>query len=133
MEVKRISELKYITTDGAPAAVGPYSQGVVNQGVLYCSGALPLDPASGEAVEGSIADQAERCLLNLEAVCQGAGTSLDRALQVTVYTTQIELFGEINAAYTAFFENRGLPARVTIGAAELPLGARVEISAVVAI
>lgn len=133
MEVKRISELRYITSDGAPAAVGPYSQGVVSGGVLYCSGALPLDPSSGKPVEGSIADHASRCLLNLEAVCQEAGTSLDRALQVTVYTTQIDLFGEINAAYTSFFENKGLPARVTIGAAELPLGARVEISAVVAI
>lgn len=128
-----MSEVKYVSTDGAPAAVGPYSQGVVSDGVLYCSGALPLDPATGAHIDGSIGAEADRCLQNLQAVCAAAGTSLDRALQVTVYTTQIELFGEINNAYAAFFEGKGLPARVTIGAAQLPLGARVEISAVVAV
>lgn len=127
-----ISELTYVATDEAPAAVGPYSQGVVRDGTLYCSGALALDPATGEMIEGTIGEETSRCLTNLEAVCKGAGTSLDRAMQMTIYTTQLEKFGEINAAYAEFFEGKGLPARVTIGVAALPLGGRVEIAAVVA-
>ena len=128
-----MSELRYVATDGAPAAVGPYSQGVVNDGLLHCSGALPLDPQSSTLIEGSIGDQARRCLANLEAVCAAAGTSLDRALQLTVYTTRLERFAEINAAYADFFAGKGLPARVTVGVAALPLDAEVEIAAVVAV
>lgn len=126
-------EPSVIATDKAPAAVGPYSQAVRHAGTLYCSGAIPLDPASGELVEGPIGVQARRCLDNLEAVCEAAGTSLARALQVTVYTTDLARFGEINEAYAEFFSARDhLPARVTVGVAALPLGAQVELSAIVA-
>lgn len=128
-----MSELTYVNTAEAPAAVGPYSQGVVREGTLYCSGAIPVDPETGTLIEGTCADEARRCLLNLEAVCRRAGTSLDRALQMTVYTTRLDQFAEINAAYADFFAGKGLPARVTIGVAALPVGARVEISAVVAV
>lgn len=126
-----MSELAIVHTDEAPAAVGPYSQAVAYGDVVYCSGAIPIDPATGKLIEGDLAAQTERCLNNLAAVCRAAGTGLEKALQVTIYTTRLEGFAEINEAYAAFFpEHR--PARVTIGAAALPLGAEVEIAATVA-
>lgn len=122
-----------IATDRAPAAVGPYSQAVAYGGLLYCSGAIPLDPQSGELVEGQAGVQARRCLDNLQAVCEEAGTSLGRALQITIYTTDLSQFGEINEVYASFFAaGEHLPARVTVGVAALPLGAEVELSAIVA-
>lgn len=124
---------RIVATDRAPAAVGPYSQAVVHDGVLYCSGAIPLDPETGELVDGPIGAQARRCLDNLEAICEAAGTSLSRALQITVYTTDLARFAEINEAYATFFaDGEHLPARVTVGVAALPLGAPVELSAAVA-
>lgn len=125
--------LEKVETDRAPAAIGPYSQAIVHDRTVFCSGAVPVDPATGKLIEGSIADEADRCLANLQAVCEAAGTSLDRAVQLTVYTTELERFADINAAYAAFFEGRSLPARVTVGVAALPLGSRVEIAAIVAI
>jgi 2-iminobutanoate/2-iminopropanoate deaminase len=127
-----MSDLRTISAPDAPAAIGPYSHAVVSDGHLYCSGALPLDPSTGELVGGSVADEATRCLENLGAVCRAAGTSLDRAVRMTIYTTQLELFAEINEAYGAFFANHA-PARVTIGVAALPKAARVEIDAIVAL
>lgn len=128
-----MTELATVETDRAPAAIGPYSQAIVHDRTVFCSGAVPVDPATGDLIDGSIADEADRCLANLQAVCEAAGTSLDRAVQLTVYTTELEHFAEINAAYGAFFEGRGLPARVTVGVAALPLGARVEIAAIAAV
>ena len=121
-----------ITTPDAPGAIGPYSQAIRHGDLLYCSGAIPLDPATGELVGGSPAGEAIRCLENLRAVCEAAGARLEDALRVTVYTTQLERFAEINEAYSAFFRSAP-PARVTIGVAALPKGAHVEIDAVVAI
>lgn len=125
--------MEYVTTDRAPAAIGPYSQAVVNDGVLYCSGQLPLDPGSGEPLSGSLGEKTRRCLENLQGICSAAGTNLGRALQVTVYTTTLDRFAEINQAYADFFDSGSFPARVTVGVAALPLGAEVEISALVAI
>jgi len=115
----------------APAAVGPYSQAVRSGGLLFCSGQIPLDPATGELAGAGPAEQAARCLENLEAVCRAAGTTLRRALRLTVYVTDMEAFGEVNEAYGAFFAGTDPPARVTIGVAALPKGAQVEIDAVV--
>jgi 2-iminobutanoate/2-iminopropanoate deaminase len=116
----------------APAAIGPYSHAVQHAGVLYCSGALPIDPDSSELVDASLADETSRCLANLEAVCQAAGTSLRHALRLTIYTIELEAFAEINAAYGAAFDDAP-PARVTAGVAALPRAARVEIDAIVAL
>jgi 2-iminobutanoate/2-iminopropanoate deaminase len=128
-----MSSPRIVATESAPAAVGPYSQAVLHDGTLYCSGAIPLDPATGELVEGPIGEQARRCLENLEAICAAAGTGLERALQLTIYATDLGQFGEINEAYAAYFAAaEHLPARVTVGVAALPLGAPVEISAIVA-
>ena len=121
-----------IATPDAPGAIGPYSQAIRHGDVLYCSGAIPLDPASGELVTDSPAAETIRCLENLQVVCRAAGAELENAVRVTVYTTQLERFAEINDAYGAFFPDVP-PARVTIGVAALPKGAHVEIDAVVAL
>ena len=121
-----------VTTSDAPAAIGPYSQGVVHGDLLFCSGQVPLDAASGELLSGSIGEETTKCLENLEAICQAGGTTLGRALRLTVYTTELGSFKEINEAYALFFPDDP-PARAAIGVAQLPLGARVEVDAIVAV
>jgi 2-iminobutanoate/2-iminopropanoate deaminase len=121
-----------VNAPDAPAAVGPYSHAVRHGDTLYCSGALPLDPASGVLVTSSLGDETTQCLENLAAVCRAAGTDLGQALRLTIFTTQLEGFDEINAAYAAFFPDAP-PARAALGVAALPKGARVEIDAVVAV
>lgn len=121
-----------VATSDAPGAIGPYSQAIRYGDVLYCSGAIPLDPVTGELVGDSPAAETIRCLENLQAICRAAGAELEHAVRVTVYTTQLERFAEINEAYSAFFRVAP-PARVTIGVAALPKDAHVEIDAVVAV
>jgi 2-iminobutanoate/2-iminopropanoate deaminase len=121
-----------VTAIGAPAAIGPYSHAVRAAGLLFCSGQIPLDPDSGELVGGTPAEQADRCLRNLHAVCAAAGASLSDAVRMTVYVTDMGAFAEINEAYGAFFESDP-PARVAIGVASLPKGAQVEIDAIIAL
>ena len=120
-----------VAAPDAPAAIGPYSQAVAHGDLLYCSGAIPLDPADGALVTGSPAVETTRCLENLQAVCRAAGTDLANALRLTVYTTQLDRFAEINEAYAAFFP-ADPPARVTVGVAALPKDVHVEIDAIVA-
>jgi 2-iminobutanoate/2-iminopropanoate deaminase len=115
----------------APAAVGPYSHAVRSQGLLFCSGQIALDPESGELVGATAADQARRALQNLQAVCRAGGTSLDDAVRVAVYLTDMGDWAEVNAAYEEFFTGPP-PARTAIGVAALPKGARVELDAIVA-
>jgi 2-iminobutanoate/2-iminopropanoate deaminase len=117
---------------GAPDAVGPYSHAVKSGGLLFCSGQVPLDPGTGKLVEGSIGDQTRRCLENLQVVAAAGGASLDDAVRMGIYVTDMSTFAEVNEAYGAFFQD-GPPARSTVGVASLPLGARVEIDAVIAL
>jgi 2-iminobutanoate/2-iminopropanoate deaminase len=121
-----------VTAPGAPDAVGPYSHAVRSGGMLYCSGQVPLDPATGKLVEGSIGDQTRRCLENLSAVCAAAGAELTDAVRLGIYVTDMSTFPEVNDAYGSFF-GEGPPARSTIAVAALPLGAEVEIDAIVAL
>lgn len=121
-----------ISAPGAPAAVGPYSHAVRFGALLFCSGQIPLDPATGEIVGATAGEQVRRCLENLVAVCDAAGASLDQAVRVTVYMTDLARFAEVNAVYESFFSEEP-PARVTIGVAQLPKGAGVEIDAIVAL
>jgi 2-iminobutanoate/2-iminopropanoate deaminase len=121
-----------VTADGAPPAIGPYSHAVRAGGLLFCSGQIPLDPATGELTGATPADQARRCLQNLDAVCRAAGSTLADAVRVTVYLTDMQAFADVNEAYAAFFDTDP-PARVAIGVASLPKGAQVEIDAVVAV
>lgn len=121
-----------VHTPEAPAAIGPYSQAVLYGDVVYCSGQIPLDAASGELMSVTLGEETTRCLENLEAVCRAAGTTLARALRLTVYTTQLEEFAEINEAYALFFP-QDPPARAAVGVAALPKDARVEVDAIVAV
>ena len=121
-----------VDAPGAPAAVGPYVHAVKAAGLLFCSGQIPLDPATGEIAGDTPAEQARRCLQNLQAVCVAAGTSLDAAVKVTVYLTDMAAFAEVNEVYASFFPSEP-PARVAIGVVALPRGAQVEIDAVVAL
>jgi 2-iminobutanoate/2-iminopropanoate deaminase len=121
-----------VNAPDAPAAVGAYSHAVRAGGLLFCSGQIPLDPASGEIVAGGAADQARRCLENLQAVCAAAGASLAAAVRMTIYLTDMGAFAEVNEVYAGYFADEP-PARVAIGVAALPRGAQVEIDAVVAV
>jgi len=103
-----------------------------SNGLLFCSGQTPLDPATGKLVEGSIGDQTRRCLENLQLVCAAAGASLADAVRMGIYVTDMGVFAQVNEAYATFFSSDP-PARSTIGVASLPLGADVEIDAVVAL
>lgn len=125
-------EREAVDAPGAPEAVGPYSHAVRAAGLLFCSGQIPLDPETGELVGETPAEQARRCLENLQQVCAAAGTSLARAVRLTIYTTRLGDFAEINEAYASFFSQTP-PARAAVGVAELPKGALVEIDAVVAL
>ena len=126
------TDREIVQSPAAPQAIGPYSQAVRFGATLYCSGQIPLDPHSGELVGVDAPAQARRCLENLAAVCEAAGTSLARALRVTVYMTDLGEFAAVNEVYASFFA-QAPPARVTVGVAQRPKGAYVEIDAVVAV
>jgi 2-iminobutanoate/2-iminopropanoate deaminase len=130
MEASDPGRKRAVETDAAPAPIGPYSQAVEADGVLYCSGQVPLDPASGELVEGGIAEQSLRCLENLEAVCREAGTELTEAVRIGIYLTDMSLFPKLNEVYATFF-TEPFPVRTTVGVAALPKGALVEMDATV--
>ena len=124
------SSREIVQAPGAPAAIGPYSHAVRTGELLFCSGQIPLDPATGELVGETAAEQARRCLENLQAVCEAAGATLRRAVRMTIYMTDLAAFAEVNEVYATFFPNDP-PARVTVGVAQLPKGVQVEIDAVV--
>ncbi len=126
------SEREIVTAPDAPEAIGPYSHAVKAAGLLVCSGQIPLDPTTGELVGATAAEQARRCLENLQAVCAAGGTSLDSALRMTIYMTDLSEFAAVNEVYASFFPEDP-PARVTVGVAALPKGAYVEIDALVAL
>ena len=121
-----------VTAPGAPDAVGPYSHAVKSGGLLFCSGQVHLDPQTGKLVEGLIGEQTRRCLENLQVVAAAGGASLDDAVRMGIYVTDMGTFAEVNEAYATFFGD-GPPARSTVGVAALPLGARIEIDAVIAL
>ncbi len=121
-----------VNAPDAPRAAGPYAHAVRVGGLLFCSGQIPLDPKTGELIDATVGDQTGRCLENLSAVCNAAGATLGDAVKLTVYTTEMGSFAQINEVYESFFESDP-PARVAIGVSSLPRGAKVEIDAVVAI
>lgn len=118
--------MKFFSTNGAPKAIGPYSQAVSDGGFLFASGQVPLDPATGRLVEGGLEVSAERVLDNLEAILREAGLSFADVVKTTVYLTRAEDFAAMNAVYARRFgEHR--PARATVIVAALPAGAALEI------
>ena len=118
-----------IHSDRAPAAIGPYSQAVRAGGVVYLSGQIPLDPATGELVSADIATEARRVFDNLKAVCEAAGGTLDDVARVGIYLMDLSDFAAVNAVMAEYFQ-APYPARTTIQVAGLPRGARVEVDAV---
>jgi 2-iminobutanoate/2-iminopropanoate deaminase len=135
--VRDMAEREIVEAAGAPPAIGPYSHAVrvdlhSASSLLFCSGQIPLDPETGEIVGATPGEQARRCLENLRAVCEAAGTRLERAVRMTVYMTDLGAFAEVNEVYGSFFAEDP-PARVAVGVSQLPKGAAVEIDAVVAI
>jgi 2-iminobutanoate/2-iminopropanoate deaminase len=118
-----------IHSDGAPRAIGPYSQALRVGPWLYCSGQIPLDPATGELVQGGFAAQAERVMRNLEAILVAAGMSFANVVKVTVFLSDLGNFAELNAIYAKRFV-APYPARATVEVAALPKGALVEIDLV---
>ena len=121
-----------VNSPDAPAAIGPYSQAVRHGGLLWCSGQLGLDPATGAFRSDATIAQAEQALRNLDAICREAGTSLSKALRLTIYLVDLGDFQAVNQVYQGFFESP-YPARATVQVAALPKGGRVEIDSVVAL
>lgn len=118
-----------IETEKAPRAIGPYSQAVVAGGFVFASGQIPLDPQTGEFVAGGVAEQTEQVLINLIAVLEAAGSSLDQVVKTTVFLADMKDFAAMNEVYGRYFSAEP-PARATVEAARLPRDARVEIEAV---
>jgi len=118
-----------IQTDHAPAAIGPYSQAVKTTGFIFASGQIPIDPKSGQFVEGGIKEQTKQVLKNLAAVLEAAGSSLNRVVKTTVFLADMQEFAAMNEVYGEFFTEEP-PARATVEAARLPRDARVEIEAI---
>jgi len=118
-----------VRTADAPQAIGPYSQAIVAGRTVYCSGQIPIDPASGTLVGGDIAAQTRRVLTNLQAVLAAGGSSLGHVVRTTVYLADMNDFGAMNEVYAAFFGDPA-PARSTVQAARLPRDARIEIDAI---
>ncbi len=124
-----MSELHTVHTDDAPAAIGPYSQAVTVDGWLFASGQIPLDPATGELVTGSVADQTDQVFKNLAAVLAEGGASLSSVVKTTVYLLDMGTFTEMNEAYARHFGDHR-PARATVEVAALPKGVDVEIDVI---
>lgn len=128
-----MTDTKGVRTEHAPAPVGPYSQAVVHRGLVYVSGQIPLDPATGEIVEGEIEAQATRVFANLRAVLEAAGSGIPRVLRTSIYLTDLSLFPRVNSVYEREFTGDPKPARSTVGVASLPLGVQIEVDAIATI
>jgi 2-iminobutanoate/2-iminopropanoate deaminase len=123
------NDLRVVTTDGAPKAIGPYSQAVVAAGMVYTAGQIPLDPKTGGLVGTTAAEQTEQVLRNLAAILTAAGSGLDRVVKTTVFLADMADFSAMNEVYTRHFGSHK-PARSTVQAAGLPKAVRVEIDAI---
>lgn len=118
-----------VATGNAPQAIGPYSQAVKHNGLVFCSGQIPLDPATGQVVEGGVAQQTARVLDNLKGVLEAAGAGLDTVVKTTVFLKDLAEFAAMNGVYAKYFDT-GAPARSTVEVARLPKDVKVEIEAI---
>ena len=119
-----------ILTPDAPAPIGPYSQAIRAGATVYLSGQIALDPTTGQLTQGSLADETERVMQNLQAVLTAAGLGFGQVAKVTIFLTDMAFFQEVNAVYGRYFKGLVPPARETVAVAGLPRGVRVEISAI---
>ncbi len=124
-----MSEIKIIATDKAPAAIGPYVQGKVVNGILYASGQIPLDPKTGTMAAGGIAEQARQALMNVQALVEAAGSDLSKVIKTTCFLKNISDFAAFNAVYAEFFKENP-PARSCVGNIDIPKGALCEIEVI---
>ena len=124
-----MAKLERVETANAPAAIGPYSQAIIANGFVYTAGQIPLDPATGELVEGDIATQSRRVMESLKAILEQAGSSLQNVVKTTVFLKSMDDFAAMNAVYAEYFGEHK-PARSTVQAAKLPRDVNVEIEAV---
>ena len=120
-----------VSTENAPGAIGPYSQAIKANGMVFCSGQIPIDPATGQFVSDNVAAQTEQVLKNLDAVLQAAGSSLGSVVKTTVFLADMNDFAAMNEVYGKFFSDNK-PARATVQAARLPRDAKVEIDCIAA-
>lgn len=125
-------ELRRIETPAAPAAIGPYSQALVCNGLVFTAGQIPLDPATGQLIEGDVGQQTRRVMQSLQAILESAGASLQTVVKTTVFLGDMNDFTAMNAVYAEFFGDHK-PARSTIQAARLPRDVKVEIDAIAAL
>ena len=121
--------MKVVATDSAPKAIGPYSQAIAANGMVFVSGQIPIDPATGNLVEGPIADQTKRVMTNLAAILEAAGASFSKVVKTTVYLKDMGDFVEMNEAYGSYFPDHK-PARATVQVAKLPRDVSVEIDCI---
>ena len=119
-----------IRTDGAPAAIGPYSQAVRAGSLLFVSGQIPLDPATGDVIDGDVVAQTHRVMQSLGAILEAAGADFDQVVRTTIFLTDLSVFSRVNEAYGSYFDAPA-PARATVEVAALPKGVEVEIDAIV--
>jgi 2-iminobutanoate/2-iminopropanoate deaminase len=122
-------KLNVISTDQAPAAIGPYSQAIQAGNLLFCSGQIPLDPATGEIVAGDIRSQAEQVMKNISAVLSAAGVGFNDVVKVTIFLVEMKDFGVVNEVYGSYFSEHK-PARSTVAVGELPRGVLLEIEVI---
>ena len=125
-----MSEPEAVAAEGAPPPIGPYSQAIRAGGLLYTSGQIPMDPASGEVVDGGIVEQTRRVLANLDAVLRAGGSSPERVIKTTVFLQHMSDFPAMNEVYGTYFTGAAPPARSTVEVARLPKDVLVEIEAV---
>ena len=126
----KIMPKEIISTTNAPQAIGPYSQAVKTNNLMFISGQIPMDPTTGDLVEGSIEDEANQVLKNLKSICEAAGYSLDDAVKITIFLTDIGNFAVVNDVMKEHF-SEPYPARATVEVSGLPLGVNVEIEAII--
>jgi 2-iminobutanoate/2-iminopropanoate deaminase len=120
---------KQVQTDKAPKAIGPYSQAIIANGFVFCSGQIPIDPATGNLIDGTIEDDTRQVLKNIGAVLEAAGSSYDDVVKTTVFLQDMNDFAKMNAVYAEFFKAPS-PARATVQAAGLPKNVKIEIEAI---
>jgi len=121
--------LQLVSTESAPKAIGPYSQAIKANGMVFVSGQIPLDPESGQLISGSIATQVRQVIANISAILKASGSDLSKVVKTTVYLKDMKDFDELNQTYAEFFTETK-PARATIQAAALPKNVSVEIDAI---
>ena len=124
-----MSQRQVVRTAQAPSAIGPYSQAIAAGGMVFCSGQVAIDPATGALVEGGVSEQTEQVLKNLGAVLEAAGASFDSVVKTTIFLVDLEDFQVVNAIYAQRF-GQAPPARATVQVSRLPLDVRVEIDAI---